>query len=176
MLNCLIDYHTYDYIHVHTVYPAQWYQLHSGYNISTYMKRLNDDKRWSCDELDTTGSSQLLKATLTPYYTSLNVTIYMKLPVLIFDPAHPKCDKATSLLMTHDSSEAIANGLTCNPFCEVPYPCQLVQNPIQIKREKFQYRFLCHCSAQSCNELFIVLRPKKNKSIAKICDVLLENL
>ena len=163
------------FFHFHQVYRAEWYQLRTGYNDSRYMGKLSDQKVWSCDELDTTAGSQLLKATLTESYTSLKVEVKMKPPVPNFNLTHPKCDKAPSLLMTHDSSAPITNGLTCNPYCEVPHPCQFVEVS-QVSTVKIKYHFLCHCLVQSCNELFVILRAEMNNSTGKICDILMENL
>ena len=138
------------------------------------MTKLSDRRRLSCEKLDTAAGSQLLKATLTVPYTSLKVDILIKPPKINFDPVHPKCDQAPSLLMTHDSSEAIATGVICNPFCEVPRPC-LFKKMANVPTGRILYRFLCHCPVQTCNDLFVLLQTQMPNSVVRICDILMRN-
>ena len=175
MTHSVIFHYAFPYFHFNLVYPAKWYLVHSGYNNSAHMRRLSDNSARTCDRLDIAEGSQLLKTTLTASYNSLKVEIGMKLRVLQFDPAHSNCDKAPSLLLTHDSSQAIANGLTCNPFCEVPRPCQFIQMSMG-NNEKIKHKFVCHCNVQSCNDLLIILRAETKNAIVYICDVFIENV
>ena len=163
----IIDGHQF-YVVLYFSPDTPWLLLHPGSNTSTHLVKITNGRYSSCDALDIATGSQLLKTTLTESYTILEVGILIKKPHVNFGPAHPDCDQAPSLLMTHDSSEAIARGLACSPFCQVPNPCQLGEVEV---RETIvtKYWFLCQCAAPTCNELFLVLHPQLN--IVKICKV-----
>ena len=149
------------------MYPAQWYLLQPPRNI-TYLPRLSDDRRQTCVVLD--NGSHLLKATLTKSYNSLKVDVRIVEPLMNFNTTHPDCTRTPSQLLTHDSSEAIAMGRPCDPFCHVPGTCQLYE--IKDKNNgRLAYRFFCQCTIASCNDLVLILRPEIDRHNVEICDV-----
>ena len=151
---------------------AQWYRIKPGSDIDTNADKLSDGDHTTCPIFHIATSSKLVRATLTETYTSLEVRVQVKELYnrgLNFGPAQPNCDEAPSLLMTHDSSKSIADGLTCNPFCQAPKPCQL--GNVTRDTRKFNYQFLCQCAFPTCNDLFLLLRPVTYRHAVKICEI-----
>ena len=123
--------------------------LHLGSNTSTQLVKITNGRYSSCDALDIATGSQLLKTPLIESYIILDVGILIQKPHMNFGPANPDYDRAPSLLMTHNSSEAIAPGLTC----QVPKPCQL--GVVEVRDTAYtKYQFLCQCAIPTCNGLF----------------------
>ena len=142
------------------VVSAQWYLIEPGHNMDNNIDTLSDGDSTTCSKFDLSTSSKLLKATLTEIYNSLEVHVRVMIRAnrgLNFGPVQPNCDEAPSLLMTHDSSRAIADGLTYSPFCQAPKPCQL--SNVTRSNGKFNYQFSCQCAFPICNDLFLTLRP-----------------
>ena len=170
-VNGSLDLPTFHHIPFHLdPYRGHWYTLRSGGQNSTYLAGISDTSTQTCDEFNFADGSQLLKATLTETYTSLRFVIRVGASGLRFGSVHPDCDKSSSLLMAHDSSRAIADGLTCRPFCEVPTACQISHVNLT-PFGRFIYKFICRCTAQDCTDLFISLRPELNRTGVVMCDI-----
>ena len=155
--------------HVIPLYPdAPWYLVDLNGNSGTYLDEITDGLFQTCASLDMTSRPQLLKTTVNESYTYLDVKIAIDKPEFNFGQAHPDCDQVHSMLLTHDSSEAIANGLTCSPFCKVPKQCQLRE--VEPKRTgNMIYWFFCKCAVSTCNELFLILHSSLARKIINIC-------
>ena len=159
------------------VVSAQWYLVESGHEMGNSINKLSDGDFTTYSRFDIATSSKLLKATLTETYTLLEVHVRVNTRYqrgLNFGPAQPNCDEAPSLLLTHDSSKAIADGLTCNPFCQAPKPCQLGQ--VTRGDGKFNYQFFCQCAFPTCNDLFLLLRPVTYRPAVKVCEISFVNI
>ena len=154
----------------HLEIPGKWYLLHHDGKNRKSMAKMSDSDEETCDKVDKVESSQLLKTTLTARCISLEVYIVIKVPQMNFGPDIPDCDKAHSLLMSHHSSRANARGLKCNPFCEVPKACWLV-NTIEWLEGMLRYQFTCQCTRQYCDNLFLILQPELNRQYVEICHV-----
>ena len=140
--------------------------------MDTKVGKLSDGDPTTCPIFHIATSSKLLRATLTETYTSLEVRVRVKRldnHGLNFGPVQPNCDEAPSLLLTHDSSKATADGLTCNSFCQAPKPCQL--GNVTRDTGKFNYQFFCQCAFPACNDLFLLLRPVTYRSTVRICEI-----
>ena len=151
---------------------AQWYLVKPGHIMGNNIDTLNDDDSTTCSKFDLSTSSKLLKATLTETYTSLEAHVRENKRAnrgLNFGPVQPNCDEVPSPLMTHDSSKAIADGLTCNPFCQAPKPCQV--GNVTRDNWKINYQFFCQCAFPTCKDLFLLLRPVTYRHTIKICDI-----
>ena len=147
-----------------------WYLLNHSNTSSTHMTKIGDYDPTTCDEVDIVNHSTLLKTTLTTPFASLEVNINIKLPRVNFGPEQLPCGyKAPSLLMTHDSSTATAEGRKCKLFCTVPHVCRLVDVTVVMVEDILQYEFSCRCSHQSCNELFLMLQPELRRDAIEIC-------
>ena len=132
----------------------------------------NDSDPKSCEDVVLANSPKLLKTTVNSSYTSLEVNISIKEPMVSFSTKRSTCGKLPSLLMTHDSSGAV--GMTCNPFCEVPNVCQYVNATVQSYGGLINYHFLCRCTRPSCNELFLRLQPEFHRDVVEISHVSLK--
>ena len=153
----------------HSAYPAQWYLLHPRRGGSMVLANVSDDKIDTCHELD--HHSHMLKATLTPRYTSLAVDVRIIQPIMNFATTHNVCnDTIASLLLTHDSFKAIAAGRTCDPFCQAPGTCKLWE-ATETEDGMVLYSFLCKCKAKYCNDLLLVLQPEFDRENVAICDI-----
>ena len=140
--------------------------------MDTSVGKLSDGDPTTCPLFHIATSSKLLRATLTKAYTSLEVRVQLKehdYRGLNFGPIQPNCDEASSLLMTHDSSKSIADGLNCHPFCQAPKPCQL--GNVTRDNRKFNYQFFCQCAFPTCNDLFLLMRPVTYRNAVKICEI-----
>ena len=97
-------------ISIFLVVSAQWYLIEPGHEMGNKIDTLSDGDSTTCSKFDLSTSSQLLKATLTETYTSLEVRVRVTIRAnggLNFGLIQPNCDEAPLLLLTHDSSRAI---------------------------------------------------------------------
>ena len=166
-----IELHLVMIVMFHSEIHGDWYLLHPGSTGNISMAKIGDGDEDTCDGVDLADHSKLLKTTLPASYSSLDAYVGIKEPEVNFLQERD-CDTGPSVLMTHDSSKAISNGLDCKPFCEVPNACQLV-NLIGRFKELIKYQFSCQCSNQSCNDLFFLIQPERPRMVVKICHVYL---
>ena len=148
--------------------------MHPGFTDNTSLPLLKDEDLLTCETMNFSGNDYLmLKAAIGVTFKSLEATIVVPNNKVFFGPnTEPiNCGKPTSLLMTHDSSQAAAAGQTCGLFCVVPATCRL-EGMETMSNGLMKYNFSCRCIQQFCNELIMQLRPGISQQDIKVCEIL----
>ena len=153
---------------------VDWYLVHPGFTDNTSLPLLKDENLLTCETMNFSGNDYLmLKAAIGAPFKSLEATIVVSNNKVFFGPnTEPiNCGKPTSLLMTHDSSQAADDGQTCGLFCVVPTTCRL-EGMETLSNGLMKYNFSCRCIQQSCNELIMQLRPGISQQDMAVCEIL----
>ena len=156
------------------VSSADWYLMHPGFTENTSLPLLKDENLLTCEIMNFSSNDYLmLKAAIGVPFKSLEAAIVVSNNNIFFGPntEHINCAKPTSLLMTHDSSQAAADGQTCGPFCVVPTTCRL-EGMETLSNGLMKYNFSCRCIQQLCNELIMQLRPGISQQDMTVCEIL----
>ena len=155
---------------------ARWNLVYPKYANTTSFAALNDEELNTCVEVHMTSGGTLLKASIDPMYDIMNVSIVVSGTDVIFGPYsnHAFCAMTTSLLMTHDSNNALVdrNKWNCSPFCTSPRTCLVQGN--QVVESMNKWFFTCACPRPPCNELMLSMRSGSNEGQASVCEVILD--
>ena len=155
---------------------TRWSLVYPKHGNTTSFAALNDEELNTCVEVNLTSGGTLLKASIDPTYDIMNVSIVVSGTDVIFGPNsdHAFCAMTTSLLMTHDSSNAHMdrNKWNCSPFCTSPGTCLVQGNRVMESMNK--WLFTCACPRPPCNELILSMRSAPNERQASVCEVILD--
>ena len=148
--------------------------MYPGFTDNTSLPLLKDENLLTCETMNFSGNDYLMpKAGIDVPFKFLEAAVVVLNNKIFFGPnTEPiNCGKPTSLLMTHDSSQETADGLSCGPFCVVPATCQL-EGIETLSNGMMKYYFSCRCIQQFCNELILILRPEIGQQSMTICEIL----
>ena len=136
------------------------------------LPNVSDGYNYTCHGLGLGSRRMLLKSDLGVPFKALKVIVLIAGGDVAFFPYNneSQCKKHTSLLVTHDSSQAKLLGQSCKPFCEVPGQCRF-EEMVVLSADERDYIFICDCPQTPCNELFVWFQPEAVHGEVPMCEI-----
>ena len=151
-----------------------WTVMHPKQPGGHSLTALRDGDKATCAKINLTpGRGAVLNGSIYPAYSTLHVSVLVSGAEVIFGPnSDPsQCATVTSLLLTHDASQRVADGYTCSPICDVPVACLIKGR--KAFPSKVKWSFTCACPRKTCNELLLSLRSATGR--VSVCEIKIDD-